>query len=102
MKRLVVRRSEPHDVYVGRGSKWGNPYRIGVHGTREEVIALYEKRLLASPTLMSALGELRGKVLGCYCAPLPCHGDVLARLANGGGGARTGKKAGIDLSIEVD
>ena len=71
------------DVYIGRGrdSKWGNPFRIGVDGTREEVIDLYEEWLRDQPHLMAALGELTGRILGCWCAPRACHGDVLARLA---------------------
>ena len=70
------------DVYVGRPSKWGNPFRIGPDGTRREVIAKYEAWLLANEELMADLDELRGKILGCWCKPLDCHGDVLARLAN--------------------
>lgn len=69
-----------YDVYIGRPSKWGNPFAIGRDGTRNEVIAKYEAWLFEQPTLMTALPELRGKVLGCWCAPLPCHGDVLERL----------------------
>ena len=72
----------PHDVYVGRPSKWGNPFEIGKDGTREEVIAKYEAHLLATPALMDALPELRGKTLGCWCAPRACHADILTRLAN--------------------
>jgi len=75
------KRKEPYDVYIGRGSKWGNPYYIGRDGTREQVIKKYRKYLLASP-LMDDLHELKGKVLGCFCAPKPCHGDILAELAN--------------------
>ncbi len=69
-------------VYVGRPSKWGNPFHIGNDGTRTEVIAKYRAYLLASPALMAALLELRGKVLGCSCFPLACHADVLAEYAN--------------------
>lgn len=72
-------------VYVGRPSKWGNPYKAGRDGTREEVIALYEANLLADPFLMSQLDELRGRDLVCWCAPLRCHADVLLRLANSNG-----------------
>ena len=79
--RVVNRRAEPHDVYIGRGSIWGNPFKIGADGTREEVIAKYRDRLLASPTLLAQLPTLRGKTLGCYCKPAACHGDVLAELA---------------------
>jgi hypothetical protein len=73
---------ERHHVYIGRPSKWGNPFVLGRDGDRAEVIALYERWLCANEALMADLGELRGKVLGCWCAPRPCHGDVLVRLAN--------------------
>ena len=84
MKTTVVHKSKPHDVYIGRPSKWGNPFHIGTDGTREVVIAKYEAWITTQPHLMAAIGELAGKRLGCYCAPKPCHGDVLARLANDG------------------
>jgi hypothetical protein len=80
-----------YDVYIGReirrygltASKWANPYKVGRRdGTREEVIVKYEHWLLSQPDLMAALPELTGKVLGCWCTPKPCHGDVLVRLAN--------------------
>jgi len=80
--RVVNVRAETAQVYVGRGSKWGNPFHIGQHGTRAQVIAKYRSWLLQQPSLMAALGELTGKTLGCYCAPLACHGDVLLQLAN--------------------
>lgn len=80
---LVVHcKRQPYDTYVGRPSKFGNPYVIGPDGTRAEVIEKYRAHLLASPDLMAALPELRGKVLGCWCSPLACHADVLATLAN--------------------
>ncbi len=71
-----------HDVYIGRPSRWGNPFVIGRDGTRADVIARYEAWLLEQPELVDALPELAGKTLGCWCAPRACHGDVLARLAN--------------------
>jgi hypothetical protein len=71
-----------HDVYIGRPSKWGNPFVIGRDGTRDDVIARYEAWLLEQPELVDALPDLAGKTLGCWCAPRACHGDVLARLAN--------------------
>jgi hypothetical protein len=70
------------DVYIGRPSKWGNPFVIGRDGTRDEVIAKYESWLIKQPDLMDALPVLRGKTLACWCSPEPCHGDVLERLAN--------------------
>lgn len=87
MKTTVVHKSEPHDVYIGRPSKWGNPFKIGyddrgIYWTREVVVSLYESWIHDQPDLMAALPELKGKRLGCWCSPLPCHGDVLARLAD--------------------
>jgi uncharacterized protein DUF4326 len=79
---LVVHcKRAPYDVYIGRGGKWGSPLKIGVHGTREQVIDLYEQWLLNQPHLMAAISELTGNTLGCWCAPHACHGEVLTRLA---------------------
>ena len=71
-----------YDVYVGRPSKWGNPFVIGRDGEREQVIEKYRQWLLGQPALLAALPELKGKTLACWCAPKACHGDVLAELAN--------------------
>lgn len=79
---VVHSKRSPYDVYIGRPGPWGNPYVIGRDGTREEVITQYEAYLRGNQGLRARLPELRGKVLGCWCAPQPCHGDVLARLAN--------------------
>lgn len=68
-------------TFVGRPSKWGNPFVIGRDGSRAEVIEKYRYYLMLSPLVMD-LGELRGRDLGCFCAPLPCHADVLCELAN--------------------
>ena len=69
-------------VFVGRPSKWGNPFRIGPHGSREEVIEMYRTWLLGNRRLIAHIGELRGKSLACYCHPLPCHANVLMDIAN--------------------
>lgn len=69
-----------YDVYIGRPSKWGNPYTIGRDGTREEVIEKYYLYLLERPALMKALPELKDKTLGCWCSPQACHGDILVEL----------------------
>jgi hypothetical protein len=83
MKAMVVHcKREAFDVYIGRPGKWGNPFVIGKDGTRQQVIAKYRKWLVSQTSLMKALPELKGKVLGCWCAPQACHGDVLAELAN--------------------
>lgn len=73
-------------VYIGRPTKWGNPYRMGAGGfTRAEAITKFRAYLAGRPDLIEAARrELAGKDLVCFCAPLQCHGDVLARVANGG------------------
>lgn len=83
---------QPYDVYVGRPSKWGNPFKVGslhADGTvikRGQAIDLYEEWLLNTKegqALVEVLrAELKGKVLACWCSPLPCHADLLAVLAN--------------------
>ena len=79
----VVNLSEEHfDVRIDRKTKWGNPFHIGVDGTREEVIKKYEEWLLTQDHLMESLPNLKGNKLGCWCKPRSCHGDVLARLAD--------------------
>ncbi len=70
-------------VYIGRPSKFGNPFEIGKDGTREEVIAKYKEYLRGNKPLQKLVKqELLGKDLVCYCAPKPCHGDILVWLAN--------------------
>ncbi len=69
-------------VYVGRPSKWGNPFVIGRDGTRSEVIAKYRAWIVKQPDPMASLDELRGRNLVCWCAPHACHADVLIELAN--------------------
>jgi hypothetical protein len=77
MTNLVHCKKAPYDVYIGRPSKWGNPFAIGKDGDRDEVIRKYADWLAKQPELLKALHELDGKVLGCWCSPKACHGDVL-------------------------
>lgn len=79
---VVHCKKKPFDIYIGRGSKWGNPFKIGWDGEREEIIDKYVEWIVEQPELMAALPELRGKVLGCWCKPLACHGDVLVQMIN--------------------
>ena len=69
------------DVYIGRGSPFGNPYAIGQDGDREEVIRLYKVdfyfKIKNDAGFRSKVHALRGKRLGCHCHPMPCHGDVI-------------------------
>lgn len=70
-------------VYIGRPSKWGNPFMVGKDGSRTEVIEKYRTYLHKNPSLVDdAVNELRGKDLVCWCSPKPCHGDILLDLAN--------------------
>ena len=93
MKTKVVHfRKSKFDVYIGRPSKWGNPFKLKRGESREDVIERYRNWLLKQPSLLTDLHELRGKTLGCWCKPQSCHGDVLAELADAG--KRLGAKAG--------
>lgn len=81
--KVVHCKREKYDVYIGRPSPWGNPFTIGKDGTREEVIQKYKEWIQTQPLLMQEVLSLKGKVLGCWCSPRPCHGDVLIDLAEG-------------------
>jgi hypothetical protein len=84
--RVVNIKKEAAEVYIGRPSAFGNPWRIGVDGTREEVIDLYRQSTAANyldnVSFRNEIRALKGMTLGCFCSPLPCHGDVLAELAD--------------------
>jgi len=70
-------------VYVGRPTPFGNPFEIGRDGTRAEVIKKYEEWITTNIGLRNkAKKELKGKSLICWCAPLPCHADILLKIAN--------------------
>lgn len=85
-KKFVVHcKKSDYDVYIGRPSKWGNPFVIGKDGTREEVIEKYKEWLhsdLNAPQLEEIQRELKGKILGCWCSPEYCHGEILTEIAN--------------------
>ena len=75
-------------IYVGRPTKWGNPFRIGRDGDRDEVLRLHRRLVMArsDPTMLKfrdeVKRELQRKDLVCWCAPLACHADVLLEIAN--------------------
>lgn len=78
-----VDKNDPDVVYIGRPSKWGNPFKIGPTMDRSQVIELFEIYFRDHPELMEAARqELAGKKLACYCHPKACHGDVLAGFVN--------------------
>lgn len=90
MKTKVVHcKKETYDVYIGRGSKWGNPYshKEGTTAkyilpTRAEAVEAYRDYILngEGKHLLDDLHELEGKVLGCWCKPKSCHGDILVEI----------------------
>ncbi len=86
---LVVNkdRGESYDVYIGRGTIWGNPYQIGQDGDRDEVIRKFAYDfdrgfLKPSDNLDHNLSMLKGKIIACHCKPAACHGDVIASYIN--------------------
>jgi len=83
MTKVVNLKHEFYDVRICRPGQWGNPFHIGRDGTREEVIEKYRKWILTQFNLLTQIHILKGKRLGCVCAPLACHGDVLVELVEG-------------------
>lgn len=82
--RVVHCKREPYDIYVGRPTKWGNPFKLLREADRPAVLNAYREWIMRQPGLLAALPELRGKVLACWCAPKLCHADVLLELCNVG------------------
>lgn len=84
---IHVRKMQEGDVYIGhtvgrrKNLGWGNPFRMDNEGERQAVIDQYREWIQGQPELLARLPELKGKRLACFCAPKPCHGDVLAELA---------------------
>jgi hypothetical protein len=86
---VVNKYKQSYEIYIGRGSDWGNPYShlqnskaLYTVGTVYEAIESYAKWIITQPQLLRKLRLLKGKVLGCFCKPGPCHGDVLAVMAD--------------------
>lgn len=84
-------KGDKYDIYIGRGSDWGNPYAVGFGASpgeeqndRDEAIRKYKydfERNFLQKSKEDAL-KLKGKILGCHCKPLACHGDILAEYLN--------------------
>lgn len=83
MTEVVNKRDRLYDVYIGRGSIWGNPFTVEKYG-RDGCIDKYEHyirdKLRNNPELWQELQKLEGKVLGCFCKPKRCHGDILVKI----------------------
>jgi hypothetical protein len=80
-------RGEDFDIYIGRGTPWGNPFVIGDNGAdRAATIKLYkeyfQKKFVEDAEGNKAIRSLRGKVLGCHCKPAACHGDIISAYLN--------------------
>lgn len=70
-------------VYIGRPSKFGNPFQIGVDGSRPEVLQKFEEYFYSNIELQQlVLDELTGKTLVCWCKPHTCHGDIYETFIN--------------------
>jgi len=80
--RVVNCQYDDFDVYIGRPTKWGNPFIIGKDGNRKEVINKYRDWIMKNDKLLIDVKELKGKTLGCWCSPKECHGEILAKLAD--------------------
>ena len=74
----------PKDVvYIGRPSPWGNPFVMGKDGNRDECLAKFKEWIKTQPELIERIKkELKGKDLVCFCAPKPCHGNILLEITN--------------------
>ena len=88
----MIKGKRPYfDIYIGRElhypktnfsrSKWANLPNVKKVGIKKS-LELYEKHIRKTPELWDTLDELEGKVLGCWCKPNPCRGDVLIKLMN--------------------
>lgn len=91
--QVVHIKKDKYDVYIGRPSKWGNPFThivdrhtLAKHivSNREEAISSYKEYITngEGQHLLNDLHELKDKTLGCWCKPLSCHGDILISLIN--------------------
>lgn len=72
-------------VYIGRGSRWGNPFVMRHEGERDLVCEQYRqhlwKQVQEGVVALTDLAQLHGKDLVCFCAPKRCHGDILEQAA---------------------
>lgn len=85
MPRVLNKRTDdipPDAVYVGRPTKWGNPFHLFEESNRDDVVMKYRLWLIGESNLIKDLHELKGKDLVCWCAPERCHADILLELAN--------------------
>lgn len=84
--RVVNIRQEAYDVYIGRTGRgmdgyFGNPFRLSTGMPRGATLQKYReyfyRRIQTDPEFKQRVDALRGKTLGCFCKPNPCHGDII-------------------------
>jgi len=80
--KALVQWAKENDFYIkiDRNSIWGNPFILTEDGTRQEIIEKYKWYYNLKPSLQNKIEDLRGKVLGCWCYPEDCHGNVLLNI----------------------
>lgn len=85
---LRTKKGQPRpycDAYIDRRSPFGNPYQIGRDGDRKQVLEKYRayfKWKIEDPWFRGQVHNLKGKILGCWCTPDECHGDVIIEYLN--------------------
>lgn len=96
MNQIVHWKKVKFDFYLGRDHalygiprfaampEFANPFSIGIEGTRDEVIVKYEvyirEQIKKNPGMIQLLKQMRGATLGCWCFPLRCHCEIVAKL----------------------
>lgn len=80
-KVINIKNYDGDYIYIGRGSRWGNPFTVAKYG-RKRCIELYEQYFRQNELLMKDVMKLDGETLGCYCKPKPCHGDIIIKIIN--------------------
>jgi hypothetical protein len=88
MTKVVNKNKSRYDVYIGRGSIFGNPFTIAEFGDRTLVIYLYKTyfdyKMNHHPEFAREVEKLKGKRLACYCKPKDCHGDIIVAYLESG------------------
>lgn len=84
--QVVNIRNGQYDVYIGRAGQgqdgyFGNPFRLGMNEKRGATLEKYREyfynRIRSDPEFKEKIESLKGKTLGCFCKPNPCHGDII-------------------------
>lgn len=92
MKTIVVNLfKDKYDVYIGRQGKghdgyWGNPFKKNAGDDPGSTLGSYyvyfHDRVINDVDFRKRIVSLKGKRLGCFCKPNPCHGDIISAYLN--------------------